>query len=200
MCFENLTLTNIKDVVTIITLSIGAYVALQGLHTWRRQLKGSQNYNLAKSMLINLYKYRESLNQFRHPIIWGNEYPKFSPEESMKMSPEEKYYQEKTHAYEKRWSNINQIKPVLLENLIETQVLWGQDLQTHFQQLFKLEFQLRTAVINYLEIIKPYSEKGNIEKSDKDLIRDTLSESDPFRVKINEVIDGIEKHIKPHLK
>lgn len=200
MCFENLTLTNIKDVVTIITLSIGAYVALQGLHTWRRQLKGSQNYNLAKSMLINLYKYRESLNQFRHPAIWGNEYPKFSSEESMKMSPQERSYQEKTHAYQQRWSNVAQIKPVLLENLIESQVLWEQDLGTNFQQLFKLESQLYFAAINYLEAIKPYSEQGKIEKSDKDLIWDTLSENDPFRVKINEVIHEIEKQVKTYLK
>ena len=41
---------------------------------------------------------------------------------------------------------------------------------------------------------------SNIEKSDEDLIWDTLSENDPFRVNVNEVIDGIEKHIKPHLK
>ncbi|HAT1776023.1 hypothetical protein D7217_11305 [Legionella pneumophila] len=199
MCFENLTLTNIKDFVTIITLSIGAYVACIGLQTWKKQLKGSQNYNLAKSMLINLYKYRESLNQVRHPAIWGNEYPKFSPDELINMSPQERSYQEKTHAYENRWSNINQIKPILLENLIESQVLWKQDLSTHFQKLFKLEFQLRTAVIHYLQVIKPHSAKDSLEKSDEDLIWDTLNENDPFRIKINEVIYEIEKHVKLHL-
>ncbi|MDP3559858.1 MAG: hypothetical protein Q8R79_05895 [Legionellaceae bacterium] len=200
MCFENLTLINIKDVATIITLSIGAYVALQGLHTWKRQLKGSQNYNLAKSMLINLYKYRESIDQFRRPAILGNEYPKFSPEESMNMSLQEKSYQEKTHTYQQRWSNLTQVRPILLESLIESEVLWDEDLRTHFKQLFKLESQLYFAAVNYLEAIKPYSEQGNIEKSDKDLIWDTLSENDPFRVKINEVIYEIEKQIKPYLK
>jgi hypothetical protein len=52
-------------------------------------------------MLINLYKYKELLNQLRHPAIWGNEYPKFSFDELSKMNAQEKAYQEKTHAYEK---------------------------------------------------------------------------------------------------
>lgn len=184
--------------MTIITLSTGAYVALKGLQTWKKQLKGSQNYNLAKSMLVNLYKYKETINQFRHPAIWGNEYPEFAAEELKKMNAQEKSYQEKTHAYQKRWENIVQVKPLLLENLIESQVLWGQDLQTYFQQLFKLEFQLRTAITNYLQAIKPYSTKDNIDK-DNELIWDTLSEDDPFRIKLNKVICEIEKQVKPYL-
>ena len=42
----------------IIIGSLVAYASIEGLNVWKKQLKGNQDYNLARSLLNNLYKYR----------------------------------------------------------------------------------------------------------------------------------------------
>ncbi|MFW2532805.1 MULTISPECIES: hypothetical protein [unclassified Legionella] len=193
------TLSNIKDLVTIFTLLIGAYVALKGLKAWKTQLKGNQDYNLAKSMSLNLRKYIESLHQFRHPAIWGGEYPEFTEEELKAMSYKEKHHKEISNAYQKRWDHVIQKKIMLQENLLESQVIWEKDLTPYFQQLFKLEFQLVNAISRYIETLKPSPTHHAVEKTIHDLVWDQFDD-DPFRTKLAPIVTSIEGYIKPHLK
>ena len=50
----------VKDIVTVITLIIGATVTIYGVNTWRKQLKAKSEYDLAKRVLINVYKVRDA--------------------------------------------------------------------------------------------------------------------------------------------
>jgi hypothetical protein len=134
--YKNSTIANIKDCITIITLSVGSYVAYQGLKAWKVQLKGNQEYNLAKSTLLNVYKYYESILQLRNPFSWDFEYPQFSRDELEQMSAREKEFRETKHQYQKRWEVVTKIKPVFYENVLETQVLWGGAFKDIIQKLF----------------------------------------------------------------
>ncbi len=57
----------IKDLVTIISLIIASIVGIKGLQTWRRQLRGTADYELAKRLLKTIYNLREAIHQARQP-------------------------------------------------------------------------------------------------------------------------------------
>lgn len=44
-----------KDWLTLIIAGCGVWVAWQGLRTWRRQLKGTSQFDVAKRLMLKVY-------------------------------------------------------------------------------------------------------------------------------------------------
>src|SRR4051812_35656253 len=63
----------LKDVATIAGACVAIYVALHGLSTWRRQLVGNAQHELARRLLRSAYKIRDGLMALRNPMITGGE-------------------------------------------------------------------------------------------------------------------------------
>ncbi len=59
----------IKDIVLICTVIVAAYVGLKGLSTWRSQVHGQTEYDLAKRILRATYKAREAIHGVRNPFL-----------------------------------------------------------------------------------------------------------------------------------
>lgn len=49
-----------KDIVLMLAAVVGAYVALRGLSTWNRQLKGGAEYELTRRLLKCTYRLRDA--------------------------------------------------------------------------------------------------------------------------------------------
>jgi hypothetical protein len=54
-----------KDAITGIAAGVASVVAVAGLHTWKRQLHGNTNYELARGLLRSAYKLREAIRWVR---------------------------------------------------------------------------------------------------------------------------------------
>ncbi len=67
----------------------GAVVAVKGLGTWQRQLKGQSEYELSRRILVALFKYRDAITGVRHPAMWAYEMSSPPEEEATKMSREQ---------------------------------------------------------------------------------------------------------------
>src|SRR5579862_5124539 len=96
--FSTFSLASINSLASTIAYVVAAYVGIKGLNTWKSQLKGNQDYHLAKALMFNIYKYQEAMNNLRSPPIWAAEYPDFSDE--LKTTIEEKRFKELTYAYQ----------------------------------------------------------------------------------------------------
>ena len=59
----------VKDFVTIVSLIIASVVAILGLQTWRRQLKGTAEYDLARKVLMAVYKLRDETFSFQFLLV-----------------------------------------------------------------------------------------------------------------------------------
>lgn len=193
-----LSLIDIKNIVTIITLSIGAYVAYQGLKEWKAKLIGHQNYNLAKDLLILFYKYDDAIKHVRHPFMWTSEYPEFTDDELNNMTNEEKTFKETLYAYQARWSKISEIKPLLREKVLEAKAIWDDSISNIFVELNKIENELWRAINAYVSNKNPTS--CDQKKVDDNVVFDYLQDSDEFRQKIQQEIQKIEVILKPLLK
>ena len=63
--------TLVKDIITIASLTAAAIIAGMGLYTWKNQLIGTAEYELAKRILKATYRLRDTLENVRNPINYG---------------------------------------------------------------------------------------------------------------------------------
>ena len=151
----------LKDIVLASAAITGAYVAVKGLGTWQRQLKGQSEYELSRRILVILFKYRDSLNSVRHPAMWAYEMPSPPEDEAQKMNDEQVSFYGTSKAYQARWDKVQEQRTKLYADLLESEAIWGKELKNLFQGIFDLEHELFNAIRNYLEFNKSRYESAN---------------------------------------
>jgi hypothetical protein len=197
----------IKDVVLIVAAAIGSYVALKGLNTWQRQLTGQTEYDLARRILVTLFKYRDAIDQTRHPAMWGDEMPSPPEEEAKEMSFKEIQFYGSSKAYQKRWNNVQTKKSSLYADLVESEAIWGIELKNLFQPIFDLEHELFVQIRHHIELTNPKTPDDHKEailklaKEKRDILYSSLGEeNDDFRSELLAAIGKIENFLKPYLR
>ena len=195
-----------KDLILIGVAITGAIVAVKGLGTWQRQLKGQSEYDLSRRILVSLFKYRDSINGVRHPVMWAYEMPAPPEEEAKNMSRDQIRFYGTSKAYQVRWEKVQQERTNLYADLLEAEALWGNELNALFKIVFDLEHELFTKIRHYIELINPDTKDAtkeaitNIDKKSRDIMYDDLSdEDDEYKNDFKVAIQGIEMYLKPKL-
>ena len=199
----------IKDIILGGAAIVGACVAVRGLNTWNRQLKGSAEYDLARRILKLTYRFRDAINQVRHPAMRAYEIPSPPEEEAQHMSAERKRYYGLSRAYQARGQKVSDIRSALQTELLEAEVLWGKGLQDKFAVVFQLEHKLFVAIRDYLalynsdenEAIRAAIQAQGQQSKIVDIMYDSLEESgDDFKKEYQAALKPIEEYLKPHLR
>ncbi|MCW9058473.1 MAG: hypothetical protein OQL11_06355 [Gammaproteobacteria bacterium] len=203
-CAEIIALS--KDLIISAAAVVGAIVAVKGLSTWQRQLKGKSEYDLSRRLLVSLFKYRDTIDGVRHPIMWAYEMPLPSKEEADKMSKDLIRFYGTSKAYQERWDKVQKERTSIYADLLESEALWGNDLKNLFKVLFDLQHELLINVRHYLELIDPDVSQAKkeaverIQQKKRDIMYDDLSdEEDEYKKEFKKGIDDIEKYLKPKL-
>lgn len=144
----------LKDLILVVCAVCGSIVAWRGLSTWQRQLKGQTEYALTRNILGRMFKYRDAIAMVRHPAVFLHEVA-LTEEEAKDLTPERRQYQGKVKSYENRWKAVRTIRSELYPDLIEAEALWGEKYKDAFQPLFKLEWELETAINRLLRASDP---------------------------------------------
>lgn len=196
----------LKDLVLSGAAITGAVVAVKGLGTWQRQLKGQSEYELSRRILVTVFKYRDAINGVRHPAMWAYEMPSPPDDEAAKMSPEQIRFYGTSKAYQARWDKVQTERTSLYADLLEAEAIWGLELKELFKKVFDLEHELFTRIRHYIELINPDTDEAskdairNIDKKARDIMYDNLSdEPDEYKQGLVSAIEQIEKYLKPKL-
>lgn len=184
----------------------GAVVAVKGLGTWQRQLKGQSEYELSRRILVTVFKYRDAINGVRHPAMWAHEMPSPPEEEAENMSREQLRFYGTSKAYQVRWDKVHKERTSLYADILEAEAIWGVELKELFKKVFDLEHELFTHIRRYIELINPETEEAtreatkNINKKVGDIMYDDLGEEpDEYKQDLVSAIEEIEKYLKPKL-
>ncbi|OGQ60553.1 MAG: hypothetical protein A3J24_08655 [Deltaproteobacteria bacterium RIFCSPLOWO2_02_FULL_53_8] len=198
-------LSQIRDIVLTITGIVGSFVAVIGLGTWRRQLYGQSEYDIAKRLLKSLYLFREVMNNVRHPIMLYSAVPDIPKEKLETLSTREREWYSRVQAFEKRWEPMAKVRAELDTNVLESEVFWGNKIKDKMQPLRDLQAELLCAIQDHLEGTNPvghsqtysnddYKRNGAIMYGKGDRSKDL------FLDKMLTVIEGIEAVLKPCIK
>ena len=204
MCTETITL--FKDIILIGVAVTGAVVAVKGLSTWKKQLTGHADYDLARRLLVSVFKYRDAIDTVRHPAMWNNEMPYPPKDQADKISDDQIRFYGISNAYLARWDKVREIRSDLYADLLDTEALWGTALNDIFKVAFTLEHELFTNIRQYLVIINPDTKAAKrnaverIFEKKRDVIYDELGEEpDEFKKEFREAVKKIEAYLKQKL-
>lgn len=181
----------------------GLYVADAGLKTWKQQIRGTAEYELARRLLRETYRLREALAQVRFSGMSGSEMPK--PESTIGMSEAEKSHYGLAGAYRNRWRAVSEARTSLDAERLEAEVVWDRTIGvTLYLPLFQLQAKLLTNMQNFLTLQDPrISEirRRALEKHEAEIdeILFDSTQKDAFAKAVDEAILAIEERLRPHL-
>lgn len=205
LCLLEAWLPIVKDIILSGAAMIAGYVGLKGLGTWRRQLKGNTEYELAKQLLKSVYELREAISTVRRPFMQYSQEPDL-PEEKLKaLSQKEKQWHSMAQAYQKRWEPVSKAKSGLDTVLLEAEVVWGQSITEKISPLYGLVGELLWAIEDHLETMNPsvhyeYPGADEVKKVREIMYARGSVEKDLYKKHLEEVIGAIQEELKPHIE
>jgi hypothetical protein len=172
--------TLIKDILTGLAAAVAAYVGFIGLQTWKKQLRGKTEYELAQRLLRATYQFREALTFARSPI----------PREISKAAT---LYEKVVR--EKRQPTVREASIELEAIFLEAEIIWGPVVQQYKTPLLHCADTLLSAIERHFalrqhpEIKIPDAEMKRIS----DIIRYLPNDSaNFFSREIKEAVRNIE--------
>lgn len=193
-----------KEVFIGLSAVFATIFAYIGLNTWRKELKGKAEYQLAKDVLKSVYKVRDAFKHVRHPAIFAYEYPEEMRDYSGHLK-REKDYEGTLYVYEKRWQKMDEAFRELEEHHLDAQVEWGSEFQDVIVKLRSCRAELLVTIQQMLNEKKNHQsamrDKESMEKAFSTLYDNGgNSEFDMFTPQVEAAINEFEVWLRPHIK
>jgi len=196
----------IKDVATIVSLGIASVVAICGLTTWKRQMKGIANYKLARRLLMAVYKFRNSLNIVRNPLFLASEKNIALQEVHSDVKPSEELfdYESKRAVYQVRWKSVTDAFDNLSAVSLEAEATWGPYATVELGEITQKKQELEVALWMILQDLNPRSlplldTVSRITFEQKVYASPNPDIEDSYLKELNSSITKLEKRLKPYL-
>lgn len=194
---------------------IGAYVGLRGLSTWRRQLTGNVEFDVARRVLKAVFQVQDGIEYVRTPVTLQGEvesakkkYPEATPEKNPDEFAQHDFFarfnREMELVFQMRWEEVTKPYQDLRVALLEARALWGEDAAKVADGLTKLTNELLFAVSTHYEAKRTGVENrmGGEEAVRQSRITHRVGnpEDDVFGKQVKDVVNDIEKYFAPHLR
>jgi hypothetical protein len=188
-----------KDIVLAIAAIWGIWITSQGLSTWKRQLRGTAEYELARRLMKLTYQWRDALDAVRDPAVWSFEMPEPPADSPAQRSEAHRRFYGTEQAYIARWQKVSAIHADFHTARLEARVLWGDPIADAFNAILKQERTLMNALRQHLEGQNPdvpdegkqYLFTGATERGR--VIFATRDESDGFHAELAQAVKGYFK-------
>lgn len=185
-----------KDVVSIVG-TIGALtIGGLGLFTWRRQLRGTSEYEIAKKAILKTYEVQQALQSVRNPMLYLS---KEEVEAGRRLEEEQRIYSERMTYLNEKWAGLQTIR-------LETKVIWGKEAQDSFNEIQQRIGDLRGAIWLHFWMKGAYAGPGATVDNSPERVRENdkivyfTSEEDEFSQKIAESTANVEKFFGPKVR
>lgn len=195
--------TFVKDVVVAISAATATFFAYKGVDTWRKELKGKSEYELAKDVLLAVYQVREAFKCVRNPFIMTYEYPEEMTHANGHLKSE-KNYEGMQHVYQERWKKMTIAFAALEDKNLEALVEWGSEHQAIINPLRTCRNLLLIAIHDMLGQAKYKDAWETTSRQIQDNKKSILHmyddpDLDKFTPEINAAIQLFENWLRPHL-
>lgn len=163
----------------------GIVVAILGLKTWRVQLEGSAHFDLARRMILEVYRVRDALERVRTPLMLVAEATGADPDVPWEIS-----------VYERRWQGVLDVQAPLEVCAYESRILWGDEAENLMHRLKKQTASLYLAVSAFARSKR--GEGNDLDQEQRAVLYAGIDE-DSFAAELQAVVEGFEACVRPHL-
>jgi len=192
----------IKDILLGGAAVTMAIVAVKGLQSWSRELKGKTEFETARELIKATYKLRDELAICRSPFIRAQEFP----ESYLGHHLSEEDAQAYAYVYKNRWEPVWEAIQSFDTHTLEAEALWGNEIRERADQLRQCVRDLNASIQSFLD---DKTSGGQHFKADRDFgkkIRMQVSamkeneNENELTKQITDSVGNIEDFIRPHLK
>lgn len=197
------TVSLIKDIVTALAAGTGAVVAVMGLSTWKAQLRGRTEYELARRILRATYRVRDHLQAVRNPVMSAGEISTALEEAGVEREPGPTNPPETDQAvYNRRWNRVTEALSELQVEEREAEVLWGSAFDGVFNDLRECVSDLWYVVWRHIGDVsdRPGVRVDAEERQEIDDVLYRTKKDDDFTKKLKLAVGDVEAQVRPHLK
>lgn len=193
--------SSLAEIITAWAAFIAAGTAAIGVNTWRAELKGKAEFEIARNLMRSVYKARESIAHIRSPFIMAMEFP----EEYRSAQPRPTREQAQSgyaFVYQKRWDRLTPTIEELGVLSLEAEVLLGKEVSDAVAQFRRCIVRLNVSLQDFIE------EKGEPTRSpDREYSKkiradvcDAKEDDNELTQEINRTISALESLMVKHLK
>jgi hypothetical protein len=190
-----------KDIILIFAAIATAHVAINGLQSWSRELKGKADFEVARNLIRSVYKIRDELKYCRSPWVTGGEYPKDYDSNNKSPDTESKAY---AFIYTNRWKSVATALQDFESQALEAEALWGSDFKPKTDELRQcarnVQVALEADISNKASGGEDFKCDPEFRKIIQSQIWATHDDENPLTLRIGNAISGIEKEVRPHFK
>src|SRR5437016_7623030 len=185
------TASSIAIIVTAVCAVGGLIIAGLGLRTWRQELRGRAEYELARRVMILVYKVRDGLEFVQHPTVYVTEWQTRPGRDESKQEMEE---QDLQYAYNMRLKTPNDARRELHVELLEVEAIWGDVLKAVARRLSQVYAELAVTAMMYVETRSGDHKRLGYSAEDKrrfwEVVFNVGEPGAKFRRELNEAIQG----------
>lgn len=185
-----------KDVISAIGTISAVVIGVVGLTTWRRQLRGTSEYELAKKAVLGAYEVQQAIQSVRDPLLY------LSTEEveaGRRLEEEQRIYDNRMKLLFSRWTELQAIR-------LECKVIWSSEGHDCFDNIRKCIGELKGAIWLHFWMKGAYAGPGaEVDNSpDRRMKNDKIvyfaSDDDEFSTKISQAIKEVEDFFTPKVR
>lgn len=189
----------IKDLLTFLLTVTGLVIAGMGLATWKKQIKGSKEFETAYNLHYSVLKMRNAIKHVRNPAIFSSESQK-AVEYAKTKSPDESdgNIQKDSHSYvyEMRWEEINKASTEMESHLLAAEVLWGTEIMNLIKPLNQKIIELNIGLQQYFRPELRTKDSTQLHDIIYDKGNWATGQEDSFSKEVGQAVQGITDYIK----
>ncbi|MEW8390623.1 MAG: hypothetical protein AB2651_02515 [Candidatus Thiodiazotropha sp.] len=201
MCVDEIVST-LKDLCIAGAAVTTAFVAWKGVESWKRELQGKADFEVARNLIKATYQVRNSIQICRSPWLELFEFPEGYQHNKIERTSEDEGYA-KLFIYNNRLKHVDDCIIEFDTTVLEAEALWGRIIEDKALALRKCTSELKSAIDS---VIRDAYSGGSDFTSDKEFaqeMKEIVQNIDPktnsFTKKINSAISDIETLVRPHL-
>lgn len=179
---------SLTDIITAIAAVGGLIIASIGLGTWKKQLRGTAEYELAKRLMLEVYQLRDALRSVRNPFLSVAEGNEEDTEDTWEIT-----------AYGKRWELVREVLTRFQVTSLEAEVVWDDITKQPNTEMHKLIREMNATLSAFVRQKNNKSFSEDFYKMHDDTLYDK-GDDDKYNNALNKAVKNYEAVLKPHLK
>ncbi|EPN4988739.1 hypothetical protein [Vibrio alginolyticus] len=185
-----------KDVFSILGTVGALIIGTFGLFTWRRQLRGTSEYELAKKAVFKTYEVQQALQAVRNTMLYLS---KEEVEVGRRLEEEQRIYNERMTLLYEKWAELQTIR-------LETKAIWSDNAHNCFNEIQQRIGDLRGAIWLHFWMKGAYAGPGaTVDNNPERVIENDkvvyfVSDDDEFSQKIFKSVEKVELFFGPKIR
>lgn len=188
------------DLLTGLAAAVAAGVAAFGLTTWRNELRGRAEYDLARRLLTLVYRVREGIGVVRNPFMSGEEWADRPGRDGTKQLGAAA--EDTAFAYNKRWQQVSEPMVQLDAALLEAEAHWATLLTEPARELRRLVHSLLVDLRYHFRAERDEEYALRVSDEERERMTSSVFEGygeDVVAQKLASVITKFEESLRPKL-